>query len=108
MPIDEQKIILNLQNNPEHKPITADDLPGINRIGLLSDDTLHFEYDPVKVYGKQPDMIDNTIGYPTKGIRDKGLHYMSYPVAIALSLPLLAYGGEAIGASEIGSAGTTL
>ena len=102
MPIDEQKIILNLQNNLEHKPITAEDLPGVSRIGLLPDDMLHFEYDPIKVYGKRPDMIDNTKGYPTKGIRDKGLHYMSYPVTAALSLPLIAYGGEVIGASELG------
>ena len=102
MPIDEQKIILNLQNNLEHKPITEEDLPGVSRIGLLPDETLHFEYDPIKVYGKRPDMIDNTKGYPTKGIRDKGLHYMSYPVAAALSLPLIAYGGEVIGAAELG------
>ena len=33
MPIDEQKINLNLQNNLEHKPINASDLPGVNRIG---------------------------------------------------------------------------
>ena len=103
MPINEQKIILNLKNNLEHKPITAGDLPGINRIGLLSDDTLHFEYDPIKVYGKRPDMIDNTKGYPTRGIRDKGLHYMSYPVTAALCLPLLAYGGECIAALELPS-----
>lgn len=33
MPINEQKINLNLQNNLEHKPINASDLPGVNRIG---------------------------------------------------------------------------
>ena len=33
MPIDEQKINLNLQNNLEHKPINTSDLPGVNRIG---------------------------------------------------------------------------
>ena len=101
MPIDEQKIILNLQNNLEHKPITAEDIPGVNRIGLLPDETLHFEYDPIKVYGKRPDMIDNTKGYPTKGIRDKGLRYMSYPIAAAFSLPVLAYGAEVIGAAAL-------
>lgn len=52
-----KKIILNLQNNLEHKPITAGDIPGVNRIGLLPDDTIHFEYDPIKVYGNCTDML---------------------------------------------------
>jgi hypothetical protein len=99
MPINEQKIILNLKNNLEHKPITASDLPGVNRIGLLPDETLHFEYDPITVYGKRPDMIDNTIGMPTKGIRDKALNTLGLTTAGVMSLPLLAYAGETSAAS---------
>lgn len=102
MPIDEQKIILNLQNNLEHKPITAENLPGVNRIGLLPDDTLHFEYDPIKVYGKRPDMIDNTIGVPTKGIRDKALNGLALGVAGVMTLPVFAEIGAGLGASEMG------
>lgn len=108
MPINEQKIILNLKNNLEHKPITASDLPGVNRIGLLPDETLHFEYDPITAYGKRPDMIDNTIGMPTKGIRDKALNGLGLGLAGVMTLPLLAYGAEAATAGEIASAGSTL
>lgn len=102
MPINEQKIILNLQNNLEHKPITAEDLPGVNRIGLLSDDTLHFEYDPVAVYGKRPDMIDNTVGTPTKGIRDKALNGLGLGVAGVMALPVLTEIGGGLAATEMG------
>lgn len=102
MPIDEQKIILNLQNNLEHKPITEEDLPGVSRIGLLSDDTLHFEYDPVTVYGKRPDMIDNTIGMPTKGIRDKALNGLALGVAGVMTLPVIAEIGGGLAATEMG------
>lgn len=105
MPIDEQKIILNLQNNLEHKPITEEDLPGVNRIGLLPDDTLHFEYDPVAVYGKRPDMIDNTVGTPTKGIRDKALNGLGLGVAGVMTLPVLAYGAEVAAPSIIANTG---
>lgn len=104
MPINEQKIILNLQNNLEHKPITAGDIPGVNRIGLLPDDTLHFEYDPIKVYGKRPDMIDNTIGTPTKGIRDKALNGLGLGVAGVMALPVLTEIGGGLAATEMGPA----
>jgi hypothetical protein len=100
MPINEQKIILNLKNNTDDKLITAKDIPGINRISLLSDDTTHFEYDPITIYGKQPDMIDNTIGTPTKGIRDKALNGLGLGVAGVMTLPLLAYGAEAAPAAS--------
>ena len=106
MPIDEQKIILNLKNNLEHKPITASDLPGVNRIGLLPDDTIHFEYDPIKVYGKRPDMIDNT-GIPTKGL-SSDWNNIGLGLAGVMSLPLITYGGEVAAASELPAIGSTL
>lgn len=100
MPINEQKIILNLQNNLEHKPITAGDLPGVNRIGLLPDDTLHFEYDPIKVYGKRPDMIDNTIGIPTKGL-DKTWNTIGAGLSALMATPIVAEIGGGLAANEI-------
>lgn len=106
MPIDEQKIILNLKNNLEHKPITASDLPGVNRIGLLPDDTIHFEYDPIKVYGKRPDMIYNT-GIPTKGL-SSDWNNIGLGLAGVMSLPLIMYGGEVATASELPAIGSTL
>lgn len=100
MPIDEQKIILNLKNNLEHKPITASDLPGVNRIELLSDDTLHFEYDPIKVYGKRPDMIDNTIGMPTKGL-DKTWNAIGAGLSALMATPIVAEIGGGLAANEM-------
>ena len=91
MPIKEQKIILNLKNNLEHKLITAKDLLGVNRIGLLPDDTLHFEYDPIQVYGRRPNMIDNTIGMPTKGL-DKTWNAIGGGLSALLAFPIVAHG----------------
>lgn len=99
MPINEQKVILNLKNNTDNKLITAKDIPGINRIGLLPDGTTYFEYEPITIYGKQPDMIDNTIGIPTRGIRDKALNTLGLATAGVMSLPLITYAGETAAAS---------
>jgi hypothetical protein len=104
MPVNEQHVILNLKNNTDDKLITARDIPGINRIGLLSDGTTHFEYEPITIYGKQPDMIDNTIGTPTKGIRDKALNGLGLGVAGVMTLPVLAEIGGGLAATEMGPA----
>lgn len=87
--------------NENNEIIYSDDIKGASDTRWLSDGTLHIDIDPVAVYGKRPDMIDNTVGTPTKGIRDKGLHYMSYPLAFAFSLPVLAYGAEGLAAAEL-------
>jgi hypothetical protein len=92
-------MLINEQKNTDDKLITAKDIPGINRIGLLPDGTTYFEYEPITIYGKQPDMIDNTIGIPTKGIRDKALNTLGLATAGVMSLPLITYAGETAAAS---------